>query len=286
LFQLNPFAAGNTANLVTSDGISKYNSLQIELRRKFSHGLTFNANYTWSHSLTNRYTKDQANAVTFTTLRDGRMDLAPFPWDRRHTFQFFGTYDLPIGRGRALGVNNRVLNSIAGGWNVGWVFRTQTGLPFKLSSGRQSVNGNDSGIVLAPGVTAGQLQALVQDSFPSGTADVFAFDPSVLGPDGRISSKFAGPPTTPGQFGSFIYLHGPKLTTTDLSLTKRIKVRESITAEFQTEFLNAFNHPAFQVPGNAAFSVSNVSTQSTAFGKITSTVTEPRNIQLRLRLFF
>lgn len=283
-FQLNPFAAGNVARLVDSNSFSSYNALQIEFRRKFSRGLTFNANYTWSHGITDRYTKDQGNGIDFTTLRNVKLDRAPFPWDRRHTLQFFGSYDLPIGRGRAVALNNRVLDRVAGGWTVGWIFRVQSGLPFKLGSGRRTVNNNDSGLVLAPGVTTSQLQDRVTNSFTN--SGVFAFDPNVLGPDGRISSKFGGPPTVPGEFGSFVYLHGPGIAQTDLSLTKRIAITEAVKAEFQAEFVNAFNHPAFQVPGNAAFSVDNVNALSTSFGLITSTVSDPRNIQLRLRFFF
>ncbi len=96
-FQLNPYVA--TANLLSSNSYSDYNSLQVELRQRTWHGLTLNANYTWSHSLTDRYSKTVDNIVNFTTLRNRNLDKGPSPFDLRHVVQIYGTYDIPFGRG-------------------------------------------------------------------------------------------------------------------------------------------------------------------------------------------
>src|SRR5262249_54262349 len=133
-FQLNPYIA--TANLLNDNSFSSYHGLQIEFRQRFSHGLVLDANYTWSHSLTDRYNKNVDNSNNFTTLRDLGLDRGPSPFDVRHVLQAFGTYDIPFGKGRRFAVNNVFLDRVAGGWTLGSIFRFQTGLPFKLSSGQ------------------------------------------------------------------------------------------------------------------------------------------------------
>lgn len=91
-------------------------------------------------------------------------------------------------------------------------------------------------------------------------------------------------PTTLGRMGNFVCLYGPKLVTTGLSLSKRFRVTEKYRLEFQSEFLNAFNHPHFQ--NGSVYGVSPVSIRSTTFGRTTTTAVGPRNIQFRLRFLF
>jgi len=125
-FQLNPYVG--TANLLNDNSFSSYRGLQIEFRQRFSHGLVLNANYTWSHSLTDRYNKNVDGLSNFRTLRDPALDRGPSPFDIRHVFQAYGTYDIPFGRGRRFTIKNGLLDRIAGGWTMGSIFRLQTGL--------------------------------------------------------------------------------------------------------------------------------------------------------------
>ena len=284
LFRLNPFL--NNANLLSDNSFSNYNALQVEFRQRFSHGLTLNVNYAWAHALNDRFNKNVDNSGNFTTLRDRRLDYGPSTFDIRHVLQAFGTYELPIGKGRKFAVANPVLDGIVGGWTIGAIFRMQSGLPFKLSSGRGTVNQSDAGVILN-GVSASDLQKLVGVFRPSGRADVFFLDPKLVATDGRASSSFLSPPTTPGQFGSFVYLHGPKFATTDLSLAKAMPlIKEKLRMEFRTEMVNAFNHPIFEVPTGGTFGVTPVSITATNFGRTTTTTTLPRQVQFRLRFTF
>jgi hypothetical protein len=284
LFRLNPFLGA--ANVLSDNSFSNYNALQIEFRQRFSHGLTLNVNYAWAHALNDRYNKNVDNFGNFATLRNRRLDYGPSTFDIRHVFQAFGTYDLPFGPGRMFSMNNSILNGVAGGWTVGAIFRMQSGLPFKLSSGRGTVNQSDAGVILN-GVTASDLQKAVGVFKPSGRSDVFFFDPALVGSDGRASSSFLSPPATPGQFGSFVYLHGPKFVTTDLSLAKQMPlIGERLRMEFRTEMVNAFNHPIFEVPTGGTFGVTPVSITATNFGRTTTTTTLPRQVQFRIRLTF
>ncbi len=154
VFVLNPYQFGGTAptatpqaNLLSDNSFSNYNALQMEFRQRFSEGLTLNVNYTWAHSLTDRYNKNVDNTGNFFTLRNRRMDHAPSPFDLRHVIQAFGTYDLPFGKGRKFAIDNPVLGIVAGGWTLGSIVRYQTGLPFRLSGGQLTVNQQDGGVI-------------------------------------------------------------------------------------------------------------------------------------------
>jgi Carboxypeptidase regulatory-like domain len=282
LFQLNPFL--RTANVLSDNSSSNYNGLQIEFRQRLSHGLTMNMNYTFSHAMNDRYNKNVDNTGDFATLRNRRLDYGPSTFDIRHVFQAFGTYDLPVGQGRKFSLRNPALNGLLGGWTVGTIFRMQSGLPFKLSSDRMTVNQSDSGVILN-GVTASDLQKMV-GVFKSGP-DVFFIDPRIVDNDGRASSSFLSPPTTPGQFGAFVYLYGPKFVTTDLSLAKAMPlIKEKLRMEIRAEMVNAFNHPIFGVPTGGTFDVTPVSITATSFGRTTMTTTVPRQVQFRVRFTF
>jgi hypothetical protein len=283
LFRLNPFL-GN-ANVLSDNSFSNYNALQIEFRQRLSHGLTMNVNYAWAHAMNDRYNKNVDNIGNFATLRNRRLDYGPSTFDIRHVLQAFGTYDLPVGQGRKFSVNNPVLNGVIGGWTVGGIFRIQSGLPFKLSSGRMTVNQSDAGVILN-GVTASDLQKLV-GVFKSSGPDVFFLDPKLVGSDGRASGSFLSPPTTPGQFGAFVYLYGPRFVTTDLSLAKAMPlVKERLRMEIRAEMVNAFNHPIFEVPTGSTFAVTPISITATNFGRTTTATTVPRQVQFRIRFTF
>jgi hypothetical protein len=285
-FQLNPYMAGGAAQMLSDDSYSTYNGLQAELRRKLARGLTFDVNCTWSHTLTDRNNKNIDSSSNWTTLRNLALNKAPSPWDIRHTFQGYGTYDLPFGRGRRFSVSNSIANQIVGGWTVGGIFRVRSGVPFELSSGRYTFNDEDSGVALASGVTASKLQSMV-GTYRSGQPQIFFVDPAKLkGSDGRANTDYLMAPTAPGQLGSFVYLYGPKLVTTDLSVSKQIRITERYRLVFQSEFLNAFNHPDFQNSSVYVYGVSPVSIRSTTFGRTTTTAVGPRNIQFRLRFLF
>ncbi|MGH9854573.1 MAG: hypothetical protein ACREBD_32480, partial [Blastocatellia bacterium] len=283
LFRLNPFL-GN-ANVLSDNSFSNYNALQIEFRQRLSHGLTMNVNYSWSHAMNDRYNKNVDNSGNFATLRNRRLDYGPSTFDIRHVLQAFGTYDLPVGQGRRFSIDNPVLDGVIGGWTVGAIFRMQSGLPFKLSSGRLTVNQSDAGVILN-GVTTSDLQKLV-GVFKSSGPDVFFLDPKLVGSDGRASGSFLSPPSTPGQFGAYVYLYGPRFVTTDLSLAKATPIiKEKLRMEFRAEMVNAFNHPIFEVPTGGTFGVTPVSITATNFGRTTTATSIPRQVQFRIRFTF
>jgi hypothetical protein len=172
------------------------------------------------------------------------------------------------------------VNRVIGGWTVGSIIRVQTGRPFKLVSNRDTVNQYDSGVVLN-GVTASKLQSMIT-VLPGPNRNVLFVDPSLVGSDGRANPQFLLPATTPGQFGQFVFLYGPKYVQADMSLIKDIAIREPFRIRLALEALNAFNHPVFQAGGDAA----RINITSTTFGQTTSAAVGPRNLQIRAQIWF
>jgi hypothetical protein len=123
--------------------------------------------------------------------------------------------------------------------------------------------------------------------FRTGNPYVYFFNPQLIGTDGRSSPSYLAPASTPGDFGSFIYLYGPSFISADLSIAKQMPViGERLRMEIRAEMVNAFNHPIFQVPTGGTFGINPISVTSTTFGRATATTTLPRQVQLRVRFVF
>jgi Carboxypeptidase regulatory-like domain len=297
-FQVNPDFAGSNVEFLTNGSSSTYNALQIELRRRLSSGLMVNAHYTFSKSLTDLFADSATSTSNFHTLRNPGLNKGPSPWDIRHSFVASWVYELPFGPGRRWRTNNLVLDKVIEGWNLLGIMRLQSGRVFRLTSGRSTVNqcgpaatGCDSGVILK-GITISQLQEMFKVRKVAGSRDIFFADADLIGSDGRSNRSILDVPTTPGEFGSFIHLYGPRFVKPDLTLSKKTRVTERVNVEFWAEFFNAFNYQNFLVgaPGGAAITHS---IDSTAFGRTTEFFNDlgnqdpgPRMIQFRVRIGF
>ena len=227
-FVANPYSSNGTTNTlayVDDSGWSSYNGLQIQLRKQFSHGLTWSTNYTYSKSLTNLPADSSIQNADYLTWRNTSLDRRPSLFDQKHAFQTFGTYDLPIGKGKKLAINNRILDSLIGGWTTGSILQWSTGTPFQLSGGFNTFNNQASGVQLAPGVTLDEIAAMFHDqplqkinqtgnSNPllarAGATDLtrLGVPLSLVGPDGRANPQFIVPNSTPGTLGQILYIYG------------------------------------------------------------------------------
>ena len=266
-FLLNPFVAGRM-NYVDDTGWNSYNGLQVQFRQRLARSLNWTTNYTWSKSLTN-LSRDTANQdLDFTTLRNGRLDRRVSPFDIRHVIQTFGTYDLPVGRGRWLSVNNRFLNGAIGGWTVGSIFVFNTGQPIQLTGGFETVNSLSNnparnGVRLAPGVTLDQIQSMFNAARtrltgrPAGTTtdlQRLSVDPRLIGPDFRANPQFLLPNTTPREFGQLLFLRDKNTFQWDVSMTKTFQVTEKARFQVFASFNNVLNHPRWGFPDTNVFS--------------------------------
>jgi hypothetical protein len=300
-FQLNPYALGSYLTELSDPGSSSYNGLQVQLKHQTGYGLYFNVNYTYSHAQTNRYLGDYYTAdsalVNFVTLRNPNLSRGPSPYDQRHTFRTFLTYDLPFGTGKVWKTGHGVIDHVIGGWTVGTIVTLQSGRNFKLQSGYNTFNysnaywpnSSDSGVVLN-GMTASQLQSKV-GLYPGPTPakpKVF-LPPSLLTSNGSANPAVIAPPSTPGQLGQLVYLVGPKFVNTYISLVKSIPIKEQVRFDIYAEFLNAFNHTNWNVIDGFAGGTNNpaeyANISSSTFPALSAPYS-PRNIQFRLQLTF
>jgi hypothetical protein len=264
LFTVNPSVYGAGSFLMTNGADSTYNSLQIELRRRLASGLLVQGSYAFSKSLTDVFASSSVAFRQPRSLRNPRLDKGPSPFDIRHAFKMNYIYELPIGSGRRFLNVGGPLGKILEGWETDGIVRWQSSAPFLLTSGRQTVNGQDSGVELF-GMDAKGLQDLVRirkDPDAANRGTVFWLPPDVIENTlrafglrpGTPSGRYIGPATTPGKFGSFIYLYQPSFFRADLSILKKTRVTETVNVEFRTEFLNAFNNINFLInnPANDA----------------------------------
>jgi len=264
-FLLNPFSAGRL-DFVDNGGWSSYNGLQIQFRQRLSQALNWTTNYTWSKSLTNLAVDNQNQSLDYVTLRDPGLNRRVSQFDLRHVFQTFGTYDLPIGRGRWLSVDNRFLNGVVGGWTLGSVFVFSTGQPIQLTGGFATVsstnNSTADSVRLAPGVTLEQIQKMFDAqrtrlNRPNSTdLQRLSVDPQLVGSDGRANPAFLIPNRTPGEFGQLLFLRDKNTFQWDVSVTKRFQILEGTGLEIFAGFNNVLNHPRWGFPSTDVFSTS------------------------------
>jgi hypothetical protein len=300
-FQMNPLNTGQDVGLTTSAGYSNYNGLQVDFRQKQWHGMQFDANYTWSHTLGINTQNSWTGVFNQFSLRNLRQSYGPLPFDIRNSFHVNGTYDLPFGAGQHFLNQTGLVDKLVGGWSVGTIVTLQSGEPFQLL-GLQSINGNvsstfndfgDSGVVLN-GVTQSQLQSSVGVYHVPGQTTVDLINPKYLSSTGA-NSAFITPNTNPGTFALNPWLYGPRYFNQDIAISKQIPITERFRLTFQSELLNVYNHPNFgpTPEGLASANPGNVNINNGGFGQA-GTITTPnspgnngaREIEFRLNLSF
>lgn len=288
-FQANPYSAGEPVYYMDSNGYSNYNALQMDYRQRPWHGVQFDANYTWSHTLGLATPNQWTSQSTQYTLRDLRLSYGPTLFDLRHVVHVNATVDLPFGKGRQWLNHGGVVNGIVGGWTVGDIFTFQTGAPQQIFGGNYTFNDYADGGVVLNGVSVSQLQSGI-GVYHVGSANggfVNLLSPQYLNATGGANTANISPNVTPGTIGSILYLYGPHQTFDDMSVSKNFAITERIRLLLQAEFLNAFNHPTFVWAYNGG------SVQSPSFGTgVLNTSTYPfsgsfgRSIELRANLQF
>ncbi len=287
-FVANPNAAGIT--LLGNDSMSNYHSLQAEFRRRFSGGLQFQADYTFSKALTDAagaFGNNQSDLTSWRTLRDKQLDYMRSNQDQTHRFVFNSIYDIPIGRGRRyLSDTNGFVDRLVGGWTAGSIVVWATRPPWFIASNRTTVN------QFNPANNPADLVGMSFEEFKKNVGifrhatGIYFINPNLLNittnaAGGFVSSAIkpgilASP--APGVFGNFPInsLNGPRYFNIDMSLTKRIPITETVKGELKTTFINILNNPNFVYNGN--------NFDSTSFGRITATSGNPRIIHFTLKL--
>ncbi|MFP5229200.1 MAG: carboxypeptidase regulatory-like domain-containing protein [Acidobacteriota bacterium] len=263
-FQANPYAGGSSSGELLSEGYSNYNGLQVDLRQGSWHGLQFDANYTWSHTLGVESANSWTGSSNAFTLRNLRQSYGPTIFDLRNVFHANGTYDIPVGHGRTYLAHNRALDAVLGGYTLGTIVTWQSGAPSQLGGGYYTYNDYGDGGIQLHGVTPSQLQSAIGVHEMPGQPFANLINPKYLvsPTGGGANSNFITPNTTPGTFGQILYLHGPRQFYQDMEVTKVFPIHEQINFNLQASFLNLWNHPVFgnadgfgpYVPGTSATS--------------------------------
>ncbi len=288
------------ADILGNFSWSTYHAFQAEVRRRFSQGLYFQGNYTFSKAFTNVPGNSQSNFDAFLDLQQPTLEKRRPSFDITHVVNANFIYELPLGPGQRFLNFDGVTGKLLQGWQVGGIYNWQTGVPITLISGRSTVNRpirSDTNTVNTT-LTIGQLQemtgvyfmpadhpAVVAGLFTSGQPVVF--DPRLIGADGRASAEFFSNPDA-GQVGTLALtpVSGPNFFNVDLSLIKRTPITERTNVEFRVEFFNVFNRTNF-APVVSQDTFGNViqNINDTSFGALVTTF-DPRIIQFALKLNF
>ncbi|MDX6530061.1 MAG: hypothetical protein QOH41_2351 [Blastocatellia bacterium] len=287
------------ADVINNNAFYRYNSLQVELRRRFAKGLWLNANYTFSKELTNAQGTSQTRVEALLDNLQPNLENSRADYDQSQVFNFSGTYDLPFGKGKTWLSGGNWLDRLVGGWEVTSIVRVSTGAPVSLVDARGTLNrAARSGRQTAQtNLTTAQIKALAGVfRTPNGiffinpTAANRNADGSITGTQtGRAANGFAttfagqvffndDPGTTSGLERAF--LNGPRVFTLDSSILKRIRINERMSVQLRGEFFNILNHTAFAVDSQF------YSINSTNFSRITSLAANPRIMQFAIRFEF
>ena len=240
-----------------SDGLSSYYAGQLTIDKRFGKGVSALIGYTWSHAIDNVVLEFGGGAAGPQPQdpRNLRAERGNSIIDLRHRLTASYLLELPFGQGRAFMNRGGLLNVILGGWQTNGILTVQTGQPFSPVLQTSTTNG-----------TGSRPDVVGKVTYPK-TLQRW-FDPSA----------FATPaPFTYGNAGRNI-LFGPGRTNWDASLFKNFVIREEIRFEFRAEAFNVLNHPQFGLP--------NQNIGNAQVGSITSTVGNPRQLQLGLRFQF
>lgn len=273
LFGALPLVQG--INGTASWGVSRYNSLQMSARQRFSTGIEFLASYTFSKALTDNRgyyggggSVASSGAYSYNQYEQRKYNYGLAFFDAKNNFMFSGSYELPIGKSRKYFNNmSSLLNSIVGGWNLTSILQFRSGFPITLTATASSTDPTLLYSNQSP--RGGEKPDLVGNPIPLNQTI-----------DNWINiAAFKAP--APGTFGNSPVgvIRAPGYSNWDLGISKKFVVKERHTIDFRSEFFNFTNHPNFGPPAV------NFSTAGT-FGKITSTVGSPRIMEFALKYSF
>jgi hypothetical protein len=271
LFAVQPLIT--TVATTTSRSRSAYDSVQASVRQRAWHGAEFLASYTLGKAMSNNRGfygqfggRDSAGSAAtegayWQNTYDPDADWGPAFHDVRHNFVFSGTYELPFGPGRKWGSEwSGLTNALLGGWKLGGIFQARSGLPITVIDGRARSLQGERGF---------ERPNCVGDPKPSDQSidrwlDIAAFQAAALGTFGNCGTGVA---------------RAPGYRDLDLVLSKRFEVGGERYLEFRVEAFNVTNTPSFGPPAR------DISVPNT-FGRITTTISSPRVIELVLKFYF
>jgi len=259
-------------DFVTNQGFSNYDGMLVSLQKRFSQGLTFDANYTWSHAI------DNQSSVTNTgfggTIQDvfnPKASRANADFDIRHLFNANYVWEVPVGRKRAIGSDMpHWLDAVIGGWNFSGIFTARSGVPINAASGAFTLQlgvGNPSVVIGDPKVA---FKSDIRDE--AGGIQFFA-DPAAA----RAALRFP----RHGEIGTRNAFRSPSFWNMDMAVSKKFRMpwSENHQLTLRAEGFNVFNNVMFDAP-------SSLGIESATFGRILGTLSSARDVQFAIRYDF
>jgi hypothetical protein len=249
----------STINLLENTAQSWYDAGYINVRRRYSRGLSFLANYTYAKNLTNAPDFRSAMDEAATPQNNNNLNAEKGPGcDVRHRFALSSVYDIPAFRRREW------LRLATQGWHLSTVYQVQSGMPFTISVFGDTAN---SGTVLGENPIRANVTG--QPIFGRGTHTAAEwFSPAA----------FAAPPAfTFGNAGRNS-VYGPPLQSLDFALARSLSLTERATLQFRAEAFNSLNKANLGTPNRFV--------NTPQFGTITMAMTPGRELQVSARLSF
>jgi hypothetical protein len=237
-----PYPQFTGVTIDTQQGYGWYHGLSLTAERRMANGFTVQASYTYSKAM---------EATTFLNPGDPVPTRQISSLDRPHYFALSSIYELPIGRGKALlGSSSRVVDILAGGWQVEAMYRFQSGPPLGFSN------------ALLNGSCTWRDIALPADQ--RSWNHWFNTGCFVTAANQQLANNLVTMPTL------FSWLRADGLSVADFSGIKRFKLAEKMSLEFKLEFLNALNRVWLGGPST--------SPTSGTFGIINAEQSAPRRV--------
>ena len=277
-----PRANPSIANTWTwfSVGNSSYHALQVDLRRRFSRGLSVRGVYALSKALDDGDSLNQTTAGNAPGLVSNPYNLSAdkglATYDARNVGVVNVLYELPFGRGQSFARNvEGWRDALVSGWSVSSIVTAQSGFPFTPQLSYNPSNNGD---------TRNPVRPFLNPDFKG---------PVVLGNPNQWfnPAAFIAPPSASGLYGNAgrdTYI-GPGLATWDFSVLKNTRIRESLNLQFRAEIFNLLNRANFNTPNLIVFTpptATNTTGLSGTAGAITSTSTTARQVQFALKLLW
>jgi hypothetical protein len=270
-----PFDAVNNSaafhsNEVASIAQSNYNALQTTVTKQFSHGMSFQVNYTWAHAIddaSDAFLPQEDQTVFPPNSNELKREKGNSSFDVRNRAVINYIAELPFGRGKAR-LNSGFVGRALEGWSWSGIATLQSGFPFDI---------------LAPGIDSDGTGATQRASYAMNPTLVPVTSPiTQTGPNVGLFMfpLFGGPGTVHRNT-----YYGPSYKNFDMVLAKNTKITERFNLEFRSEFYNVFNHPNFQQPDNSIGDGALFGQSSLEVGRNDGT-TGARQLQFGMKLHF
>jgi hypothetical protein len=249
----------STVNMLENTAQSWYDAGYVNIRRRYSNGLSLLANYTYAKNLSDA--PDFRSPMFEAAIPQNNNDLATEKGpacDIRHRLAVSAVYDVPEVKGNAW------MRALSRNWRLSTVYQVQSGFPFTISVFGDTAN---AGTVLGENPVRANYTGQ-----------------PVFGPDTHNTMQWFNPAafTAPAAFTfgdvGRNTVYGPSLQTLDLALVRSFAIRESVRLEFRAEGFNALNHSNLGTPNRFV--------NTPQFGTITEASTPGREIQLSARFSF